>query len=46
MDIPEHIKKRMTPCDYEKLEKCLRENNRDITKCEKEVLEFQTACAK
>lgn len=31
-------------CEYEGLEACLQRNNRDLTRCEKELEEFKEAC--
>jgi len=33
-------------CSVDELQKCLKENNGDRFKCEKEIQEFQCACEK
>ena len=44
--VPEAVKQRLTSCEYRALERCLEANNRDITKCEEQVKEFQISCTK
>lgn len=40
------MKKLETACEYKALEACLRENNWNKEKCEKEWLEFENLCSK